>query len=60
MLFRSTTGDITFDSLIYNSTCDLKHRVADISLANRVLRQFIQRLRMQGADAAEFSPGAML
>ena len=55
-----TTGDITFDSLIYNSTCDLKHRVADISLANRVLRQFIQRLRMQGADAAEFAPGAML
>jgi serine/threonine protein kinase len=42
-----TTGDITFDSLIYNSTCDLKHRVADISLANRVLRQYIQRLRMQ-------------
>ena len=55
-----TTGDITFDSLIYNSTCDLKHRVADISLANRVLRQYIQRLRMQGQDAAEFSPGKML
>ena len=55
-----TTGDITFDSLIYNSTCDLKNRVADISLANRVLRQYIQRLRMQGLDAAEFAPGKML
>ena len=55
-----TTGDITFDSLIYNSTCDLKHRVADISLANRVLRQYIQRLRIQSADAAEFAPGQML
>jgi serine/threonine protein kinase len=41
-----TTGDITFDSLIYNCTCDLKHRVADISVANRVLRQYIQRLRL--------------
>ncbi len=46
-----TTGDITFDSLIYNSTCDLKHRVADISLANRVLRQYIQRLRMQNQES---------
>jgi serine/threonine protein kinase len=55
-----TTGDITFDSLIYNSTCDLKQRVADISLANRVLRQFIQRLRMQSQDAAEFAPGRPL
>ena len=51
-----TTGDITFDSLIYNSTCDLKHRVADISLANRVLRQYIQRLRMQSHDVEQFGP----
>ena len=46
-----TTGDITFDSLTYNCTCDLKHRVADISLANRVLRQYIQRLRMQNQES---------
>jgi serine/threonine protein kinase len=46
-----TTGDITFDSLIYNCTCDLKHRVADISLSNRVLRQYIQRLRMQNQES---------
>ncbi|MBA3709666.1 MAG: protein kinase [Planctomycetes bacterium] len=46
-----TTGDITFDSLIYNCTCDLKHRVADISLSNRVLRQYIQRLRMQSQES---------
>ena len=42
-----TTGDITFDSLIYNCTCDLKHRVADIALANKVLRQFTQRIKLQ-------------
>jgi serine/threonine protein kinase len=42
-----TTGDITFDSLIYNCTCDLKHRVADIALANKVLRQFTQRVKIQ-------------
>ena len=42
-----TTGDITFDSLIYNCTCDLKHRVADIALANKVLRQFTQRVKLQ-------------
>ena len=41
------TGDITFDSLIFNCTCDLKHRVGDIALANKVLRQFTQRLKMQ-------------
>jgi serine/threonine protein kinase len=45
-----TTGDITFDSLVYNCTCDLKHRVADIALANKVLRQFIQRLKLQQAQ----------
>jgi serine/threonine protein kinase len=41
------TGDITFDSLVFNCTCDLKHRVGDIALANKVLRQFTQRLKMQ-------------
>ena len=51
-----TTGDITFDSLIYNCTCDLKHRVADISLSNRVLRQYIARLRMQHSDLTEALP----
>ncbi len=45
------TGDITFDSLIYNCTTDLKHRVADITLANRVLRQYVQRLRLEGGGA---------
>ncbi len=42
-----TTGDITFDSLMYNCTCDLKHRVADIALANKVLRQFTARAKLQ-------------
>ena len=41
------TGDITFDSLIYNCTCDLKHRIGDIAVANRVLRQFVNRARLQ-------------
>lgn len=41
------TGDITFDSLIYNCTCDLKHRIGDIAIANRVLRQFVARARLQ-------------
>ena len=50
------TGDITFDSLIFNCTCDLKHRVADISLSNRVLRQYIQRLRMQHSEQTEQLP----
>jgi serine/threonine protein kinase len=40
------TGDITFDSLIHNCTADLRQRTTDISLANRVLRQYINRLRM--------------
>jgi serine/threonine protein kinase len=44
------TGDITFDSLIYNCTCDLKHRIGDIAVANRVLRQFVQRARLQNRD----------
>lgn len=42
----AATGDITFDSLIDNCTTDLKRRIADISVANRVLRQFVQRMRM--------------
>jgi serine/threonine protein kinase len=55
------TGDITFDSLIFNCTCDLKHRVGDIALANKVLRQFTQRLKMQVQEIdplapAEFTP----
>jgi serine/threonine protein kinase len=45
------TGDITFDSLIYNCTCDLKHRIGDIAVANRVLRQFVQRAKMQRQEA---------
>ena len=52
----ATTGDITFDSLIYNCTCDLKHRVADISLSNRVLRQYIARLQMQHGEVTEALP----
>jgi hypothetical protein len=32
--------------LIDNCTTDLKRRIADISLANRVLRQFVARMRM--------------
>ena len=42
----AATGDITFDSLIDNCTTDLKRRIGDISLANRVLRQFVARMRM--------------
>ncbi len=41
------TGDITFDSLIYNCTCDLKHRIGDIAIANKVLKQYTQRLKLQ-------------
>lgn len=47
----AATGDITFDSLVDNCTCDLKRRIGDISLANRVLRQFVQRMRLQLAEA---------
>jgi serine/threonine protein kinase len=47
------TGDITFDSLIFNCTCDLKHRVGDIALANKVLRQFIQRLKLQQSQEGD-------
>lgn len=49
----AATGDITFDSLIDNCTTDLKRRIGDISLANRVLRQFVQRMRMQLDEARE-------
>jgi serine/threonine protein kinase len=41
------TGDITFDALIHSCTCDLKHRITDIAVANRVLRQLAQRMRMR-------------
>jgi serine/threonine protein kinase len=46
----AATGDITFDSLIDNCTTDLKRRIGDISLANRVLRQFIVRMRASLAE----------
>jgi serine/threonine protein kinase len=39
------TGDITFDSLMHACTCDLKQRITDIEVANRVLRQVVQRMR---------------
>ena len=40
------TGDITFDSLIDRCTCDLKHRIRNIAVANRVLRELVKRMRM--------------
>ena len=36
-------GDITFDSLMTMCTKPLKLRVTDIALANRILRQFVER-----------------
>jgi serine/threonine protein kinase len=39
------TGDITFDSLIDNCTTDLGRRIGDISVANRILREYIARQR---------------
>jgi serine/threonine protein kinase len=48
-----TTGDITFDSLIFNCTTDLKQRVSDIAVANRVMRQYIKRLRLQQAETLD-------
>ncbi|TVR16816.1 MAG: hypothetical protein EA401_00950 [Planctomycetota bacterium] len=39
------TGDITFDSLIQRCTDDLRNRISDIAVANRVLRQLIRRMR---------------
>lgn len=41
------TGDITFDSLIQGATADLKHRIRDIAVANRVLKEFVRRARLQ-------------
>lgn len=41
------TGDITFDSLINGCTADLRHRIADIAVANRVLKEFVRRARIQ-------------
>lgn len=38
------TGDITFDSLIDRCTCDLKHRITDIAIANRILRELVRRM----------------
>lgn len=43
------TGDITFDALIDTCTTDLRRRIGDISLANRVLRQCVARLRQAAA-----------
>ena len=40
------TGDITFDSLMDKCTCGLKQRISDIAIANRVLRQLVQRMSM--------------
>jgi len=40
------TGDITFDSLMDKCTCDLKYRIGDIAVANRVLRQLVRRMSM--------------
>jgi len=45
------TGDITFDSLIYNCTCDLKHRIGDIAVANKVLRQYVARLKISSQES---------
>ena len=37
------TGDITFDSLMDRCTTDLKHRIDDIAVANRVLKELVTR-----------------
>ena len=41
------TGDITFDSLIASCTADFHQRTEDITIANRVLRQLIGRLKLE-------------
>lgn len=41
------TGDITFDTLIHSCTTDLKRRITDIDVANKVLRQLVQRMGMR-------------
>jgi len=41
------TGDITFDSLMNGCTADLKHRIHDIAVPNRVLKEFVRRARLQ-------------
>ncbi|MEK7412743.1 MAG: protein kinase [Planctomycetota bacterium] len=51
----AATGDITFDALVDSCTCDIKSRITNISLANRVLRQFVQRMRMQLDEARKLS-----
>jgi serine/threonine protein kinase len=40
-------GDITFDSLMTMCTKPLKLRITDIALANRILRQFVERQSRQ-------------
>ena len=42
------TGDITFDSLIDRCTTNLRGRINDIAVANRVLRQLIRRMKEEG------------
>ncbi|MCS6969706.1 MAG: protein kinase [Planctomycetota bacterium] len=49
----AATGDITFDALIDTCTTDLKRRISDISLANRVLRQFVARMRQQAGAGGQ-------
>lgn len=47
------TGDITFDSLIDRCTTDLRQRINDIAVANRVLRQLIKRMKEDGRHQVE-------
>ena len=41
------TGDITFDSLIHRCIANLRSRINDIAVANRVLRQLIRRMKSE-------------
>ena len=40
------TGDITFDSLIAQCTCDREERITDLRKANEVLTQLVKRMRL--------------
>ncbi|MFW5751399.1 MAG: protein kinase domain-containing protein [Planctomycetota bacterium] len=40
------TGDITFDGLMDRCTADYHHRIDDILVVNRVLRQLVSRLKL--------------
>jgi serine/threonine protein kinase len=40
------TGDITFDSLIAQCTCDREERITNLKKANQVLSQLVKRLRL--------------